>query len=361
MVALSGKAEQRPRRARRTGSTGVVCACLMAAALLAGCSLVGNKQSPPTTAPRVESPSKAGPSPKAAPAAKRPQEPSSPAVTNPPLGSVTRVAIVYADNVPVYRRIAERLAARIHGRAKVIPLHNPTSPPNPPQIADFDQVVAIGARAARSMSVRPVKQLVFCQVFNYRAYGLTGKNVRGVSMLPPVETQFKAWKRLAPDLKRIGVITGPGHDELIGQARNAARGMGMELVNRIAHSDKETLFEFKRLVPDIDGIWLLPDDRILSHRVLRELMTYSTRHRKQVVAFTPDLLRYGAVMSASGVETDIVDRLLTALRESADHPGRSGFQLLPLTEARIETNAGLLRQLGYTLDTPANREGGDER
>ncbi len=361
MVALSCKAEQRLRRASRTGRSGLVCACLMASALLAGCSLVGNMQHPPTTAPRVELPSKSRPPPKVTPAAKRPQESPSPTASKPPERPVTRVAIVYADNVPAYHRIAERLAARIHDRAKVMPLHSPTRTPSQPQLADFDQVVAIGARAARSMKERPAKQLVFCQVFNYREYGLTGKNVRGVSMVPPVETQFRAWKRLAPDLKRIGVITGPGHDELIGQARSAARGLGVELVNRIAHSDKETLFEFKRLVPDIDGIWLLPDDRILSHRVLRELMAYSTQHRKQVVAFTPDLLRYGAVMTASGVESDIVDQLLTALLESAEHPDGSGFQLLPLTEARIETNVNVLRQLGYPLDTAATREGGDEQ
>ncbi len=354
MVALSGKAEQRFSRALRTGLSGVVCACLIATALLAGCSLVGEKQKPPIAAPQIESPPKAKSSPKAPPAAKRPSALPSPAVTKAPPRAVMRVAIVYAENVPLYRRIAERLAARIHGRAQVIPLHNATLPPKELQIADYDQVVAIGVRAARGISELPAKQLIFCQVFNYRDYGLTGDNVLGVSMLPPAQTQFQAWKRLAPDLKRIGVITGPGHEGLIEQARTAARGLGMELVNRIAHSDKETLFEFKRLVPDIDGIWLLPDERILSHRVLRELMTYSTQHRIQVVAFTPDLLRYGAVMSASGVESDIVNQLLMALEESAEHPGGS-FQLLPLTKARVETNASLLRQLGYSLNTPANQ------
>ena len=35
----------------------------------------------------------------------------------------------------------------------------------------------------------------------------------------------------------------------------------------------------------IDGLWLLPDNRILSPDVVREMMSYSAKHKKQVVVF----------------------------------------------------------------------------
>ena len=106
------------------------------------------------------------------------------------------------------------------------------------------------------------------------------------------EPQFRAWKKLDPGLRRVGVITGPGHEKLISEARKAAQHHGIELIHHTVLTDMEMLYDFKRLTPEIQGLWLLPDDRILSRRVLREIMSYSTRHRQEVVVFHPELLYF---------------------------------------------------------------------
>ncbi len=343
-IALPGRAALRLGRAPRTGLSLILCGCLLSGGLLSGCALL-SKPAPPKPAPV-----KAPPQPAKPPAAKAP--------------AITHVAVVYAANVPVYKRIADELTARLK-RARPFPLRDETQAKiffrNPAGLSDYDQVVAIGDLAARGARNVPDKQLVFCQVFNYRDYGLSAKNIRGVSMLPPPNQQFKAWKALAPDIQRIGVITGPGHEALIAQAHAAAQQQGMELIHRIAQTDKETLYEFKRLVPDIDGLWLLPDDRILSHRVLRELMTYSTRHRKQVAVFHPQLLKLGGLISASSVEADIADQVLAALRAAAKGPSDAISPLRRLTKVHIEINDGLAHRLGYVTLPAATLSGADAR
>lgn len=342
MVALSHKAGQRIARVRRTGLMGVVCGCLMTIGFLTGCSVVVAPEAPPeapTTTPPTDAPG---------PPVKAPNDLPKPKAAKQPEQAPDRVAIIYAQGVPSYKRIAEALVARIPSRARAFPLVDDAKLRLESQNDEYGQVVAIGVLAARTARELSDKPLVFCQAFNFRDYGLIEKHMMGISMLPPAEQQFAAWGALASDAKRIGVITGPGHERLIAQARTAARLHGMELIDRIAHTDKETLFEFKRLVPGIDGLWLVPDERILSHRVLRELMAYSARHRKLVLAFAPELLEFGALMSASGVEADIVDQLLVALDESARPVGEPTFRLLPLTRAHIEINAELARSLGYS-------------
>lgn len=342
--APSGRSTGRPVRARSAARGGILWACLTATALMSGCSLVTGPASAPASPPmqpRPETPNAQAPAkPRAVTKSQAPTKPAP---------AAQRVAILYPEQVPIYRRLAELLGERLGTRARGFPLSEDRAWGDGTDIAEFDQVVAIGVRAARNASRLSAKTLVFCQVFNFRDYGLIGDNMRGISMLAPPEQQFEAWKTLAPDLRRIGVITGPGHQVLIEHARSAARQQGLELMHRIVQSDKETLYEFKRLVPDIDGLWLLPDERILSHRVLRELMSYSAQHRKQVAAFTPDLLPFGALLSASSVEADIVDQVLVALADFRQRPGESAFRVLPLTESQIEVNAKLARQLGYSV------------
>ncbi len=326
--ALSAVTGPRSLRACWNLPRGALRVGLMTLALLGGCSL-----NPGPRLPSAKPPAPAQPSP-APQAAVKP---------------VARVAILYAKDVAVYRQLATRLAKDIGARSEVFPLT--FSPEGQPAILDSDlseygDIVAIGAAAARHASRLPDKRLVFCQVFNYDDYGLAKPNTLGVSMLAPPARQFEAWHRLDPGVKKIAVLTGPGHAGLIAQARAAAARADLQLVHRVALTDKDMLYEFKRMVPEIDGVWLLPDERILSHRVLRELMRYSARHKKQVAVFAPQLLQLGALLSASSTEADIADQVVAALRHLDQDPPPLAFRLLPLTQADIKINSTLAQGLG---------------
>lgn len=318
-----------------------ICAALLSVTLLSACSLFDSARTPSTPAPVVESHGQQVP-----PATKPAPKPAKPAVAAAPAPPKT-VAIVYADPVPMYGRIAAGVAARLPKRSQIFALKQEQLEPRKTELKQYDQVVAIGATAARSASTLPAKPLVYYQVFNRGDYGLERSHMRAISMTPPMEQQFGALKSLAPDVNRLGVITGPGHEALIRQAGTAARQHGMQLVHRVTHTDKETLFEFKRLVPEIDAFWLLPDNRVLSHRVLRELMAYGTQHKKRILAFSPELLQLGALMSASSVESDVVDQIVAAL-ESFDATGPGNFQVRPLTKTSIQINKTLAQRLGYS-------------
>lgn len=324
---------------------GALLAVGLMAGLSSGCALLEGIEA--QSQPQVE-PAPA-PQPQAAPS--QPQEPAA----RPRRRDPEPVAIVYTAGVPVYQATAAAIAARSPGPARLIPLSQDDGALSAEAVRGYPQVVAVGAAAARSALELPAKQVVFCQVFNYREHGLARDGVIGVSMLPPPTQQFRAWKALAPELKRIGVISGAGHDDLIEAARTAARAQDADLVHREVRTDKEALYEFKRMVPDIDGFWLLPDERVLSHRVLREIMEYGVKHRKLILSFTPELLRFGAVMSVSSRETDVAERVVTALR-MPNAAERQPFQLLPLWEASIEVNRDVAHRIGYALPSPTGSQ-----
>jgi ABC-type uncharacterized transport system substrate-binding protein len=252
------------------------------------------------------------------------------------------VAILLSDDLPVYSRIADELVSRLPRRPDIISLQGDpaASAQAMSKINDSGpgNIVAIGPLAARTVSRLTDRQIIFCQVFNHREHGLTAAHMRGVSILPPAELQFSAWKKLDAGLSQVGVITGPDHEALIARARSAAQHHGIELIHRVVHSDKEMLYTFKRLTPGIQGLWLLPDDRILSRRVLRELMEYSNKHNKEVMVFHPKLLRLGGLISVSGTDADVAEQVVAALGTSSARTASPASGLFPLTKIHIEIN-----------------------
>ncbi|HUT39725.1 MAG TPA: ABC transporter substrate binding protein [Gammaproteobacteria bacterium] len=315
---------------------------LLACALLTGCT-VANKavlESRPVSSPEL-------------------QAEKSPVHTPPPVPQfLLPVTLLLSDDVPAYSRIADELVTRLPGNREIISLHGDPAAGDQAisklNDSDRDYIVAIGSLAAQAASRLTGRQIVFCQVFNYQEHGLNAGHMRGVSILPPAELQFSTWKFLDAGLRQVGVISGPGHEALIAQARSAAKRHGIELVHRVANSDKEMLYTFKRLSPEIQGLWLLPDDRILSRRVLRDVMAYSNKHHKQVMVFHPELLRLGGLLSVSGMDADIADQVIAALHASSARTAPPAAGLLPLTRIRIEVNAQSLQEL-HTPAAPGRR------
>ncbi|MDH4048535.1 MAG: hypothetical protein OEW68_06730 [Gammaproteobacteria bacterium] len=207
-------------------------------------------------------------------------------------------------------------------------------------------VVAIGLRAALSARALSTVPVVFCQVFNVYDNDLITENVKGVSSIPPIGLQLKAWKELDPALKDVGAIVGNGHESLVEEAAMAATELGLELHVRVAGSDKETLYLFNRMVPDIDGFLLFPDNRILSRTVLDQMLSYAARHRVQVAVFNESLLSMGATLSSTAVDADIASTIVQVLDRFERNLGSELPALTPLTEIRIQTNKALIQQYG---------------
>lgn len=318
--------------------------CLLVCALLTSCAVMEKPAAPSKPAPVTERSIE-----------KSPKAPEKVQVIPKRL---PRVTILMSDDIPAYRGVRDELIARLPHSPSVINLQG--EPVTEREIiekleqAGNRHVVAIGPLAAQAASQYTAGMVLFCQVFNHTDLGLTAPHLQGVSMLPPADLHFRAWVSHAPGLQRVGVITGNGHEALFAKARDAARSHGIELKHRVVKSDREMLHAFKRLTPQIQGLWLLPDDRVLSRRVLRDIMAYSVKHNLQVVVFHPELLRHGALMSVSSVDSDVAVQVIAALRNIPDRTGSPAGTLRPLSKIHIELNP-LLEQEHGRLPAPQSR------
>ena len=214
-------------------------------------------------------------------------------------------------------------------------------------------VIAIGLPAARIARDRFNGPVIFSQVFNYQELLVNGRAIRGVSAIPPLDLQVREWKKLDPKLRRIGLIVARSHTELVAQAEAAAKAAAISLVHHVSAYDRETLYLFKRMVPQIDGLWLVPDDRILSPGILRELLSYASSHGVPVCVFNDAFLQWGAFMSATPTSADTA-RTLRQLLDSMSKGATKGPPLTTVSEAMIRLNVDVAQRFGLPFPQRAS-------
>jgi ABC-type uncharacterized transport system substrate-binding protein len=287
--------------------------------------------------------------PEAAPPVEPPLPAPAPAPEPEPVA--VQVAILLSDDIPVFASVADKIRRRLGPGDHTI--HDLGGhPANSTRILEEiertnpDQLVSVGLLAAQVGRQLDTVPMVFCYVFNYQDHDLISPSSKGVNLLPPFEMQLDAWRDLSPGLSRIGVITGPNQEALVGELQQASEAEEIELFARTVHSDQEALYAFKRLTPEIEGLMLLPDNRILSPRVVREIMSYGARHRIQIVVFGSSLLDLGAFMAITSLDSDIADQVVARLGEMTDEGWPAGIDMTPLTKMEREVNPDVAQHLG---------------
>jgi putative ABC transport system substrate-binding protein len=265
---------------------------------------------------------------------------------------VPGIAIIVSDNSPAFvgvqREIGKKFSQRIE--TYILGDENKYSTVRKKiQSSDLPVIVAIGLPAARLAQGLSDKKVIFCQVFNYEDAELVTPWMKGVSATAPVREQFRAWKALDPKLTRVGVITGKNLQGLMKEAQAAASENRIRLDHVEVSSDKETIYAYKQLVPKIEGLWLVPDNRVLSNEVIRDMMAYSVKQGKQVVVFSHEMLGLGGLVSAESSYADIADQVLVRIRQAQEYAGVPGVPVAALTKANIRINAVMASRLNLAL------------
>lgn len=311
-------------------------AAMLAALSVSGCTTFAPQDIPPPPDPDPE-PVAVVPAPEPVPL---PPTRPEPAVVPPAPPALPPVAIVLTSTQPAYADVAEELAARLD-QYVVYDLSDKSQPPVTVlrRINDSETraVVAIGLRAAQSSVAMARSPVIFSQVFNHQDHDLLTARSRGVAALAPPGAQLAAWQEIDPDLRRLGLIVGSGHDELIATAEVEAQRRGIELMVRESGSDQETLYLFRRMIRDIDGFWLFPDNRILSPRVLQQMIADASRVQVPLSVPNESMLDMGAAVSFATVAADIAETIVRLIREIEAGRLASVPPISQLSEIRVTT------------------------
>jgi hypothetical protein len=134
-----------------------------------------------------------------------------------------QVEILISEDIPAYKEVADELVKLLGTRGTISMLTasklNNMKLINKLNTNEHSQFVSIGLNAAIASKYLKNRQLVFCQVYNYQDYALVSSKHKGVSMLPSLPQIFNTWRVLSPQTTNIGVISGPGMEDVIALAK----------------------------------------------------------------------------------------------------------------------------------------------
>jgi ABC-type uncharacterized transport system substrate-binding protein len=262
------------------------------------------------------------------------------------------VAIIVSDSSPAFTGVQRELARKFSQPVSVYVLSDESANASVrKKIAASPKttIVAIGLPAARLARSLTNKKVIFCQVFNYEEAGLVTPWMKGVAATVPMREQFRVWKTLYPNLSRVGAITGNNLQGLMKEAQEAADANQIQLVHVVVKSDKETLYAYKKLTPKVQGMWLVPDNRVLSHGVIRDVMAHSVKQGMPVAVFGGELLGLGGLISLETSHADIADQVMARVRQAQDATGVPGSSVMPLTKATIRINTVMAQRLNLKI------------
>lgn len=262
------------------------------------------------------------------------------------------VLILLSSSAGPYKRLANEIRRSIGEYATQVILTgkyaHDKSIINEVKSSKATQIVAIGLLAAKAVKAIENKQVIFTHVVNYQDNDLVTENSKGVCGLPSPELLFKDWRKLSPKLTTVAIISGKNLDTYLNRVKKAAKAQGIKLRLDQVSTDKEFIYKSKSLKA-VDGQWILPDNRVLSAKALKEVMAYGSRRGRQIVVFSPKLLSFGGFFYVQPDESEMAKVVLQRLSDSAGKTTIPGDGVLPVMSHTMGINQNIARQFNLKI------------
>lgn len=190
-----------------------------------------------------------------------------------------------------------------------------------------DVVVGVATIAAQSLykyAKEGKTKLVFASVTDPIAAKLVKSlqnpegNTSGVSNYVDLEPQLAMFKKLKPNLKKLGFIYNPGEMNslsLIGMLQEICPKFDVELITMVATKSSEVQQSARNLAEKVDAIFVSNDNTALS--ALRTIINEAAKLNIPVFVSDTDIVDQGALAAlgpnqyAVGLKTaEIIDRVL---------------------------------------------------
>lgn len=205
--------------------------------------------------------------------------------------------------------------------------------------------------AARLASLAPIETVVIGSAAYELASTVPGLDVfhagvlnpsrmdQGVDALPPFSVQLDYWLSQTPELDRLGVIGGPGLAGRMEELAQACAERGITLERRQVTSDAEMLLDFRSMVPRIDGFVFLPDETILSPRIIQQVISHGRQNGVQMLVYSPVMFNLGASLYVRPDPVMVARALMELLENPGAHPRVAQMQTRNRLDGGYEVSA----------------------
>lgn len=125
-------------------------------------------------------------------------------------------------------------------------------------------------------------------------------NVTGVSLAYPLSVQFQWLKRFLPGRSKLALLFNPQQNETTAEtAKIRAKQAGLEITAIPVETPKQLPYALEQLAKNVDALFTIPDDLVLSANTAQAVLLASFRNRVPMVGLSDNWVKSGALYALS--------------------------------------------------------------
>lgn len=212
-------------------------------------------------------------------------------------------------------------------------------------------LITIGSTATRSAIEAPGDgATIACMALDPSDFR-SARNMTGVLLEFPLETQLKWIQRFLPATQSIGVLYNAAENRhRIEQAREVAQRLGMRLVAREVNRPQDLPDALSSVAREADLLWAVTDRIVLSQKTAEAVLLFSFRNRMPFTGLSSSWVKAGALYALDRDYEDLGSQCAEmALQVAA---GRRADAIAPTTPRTITYVVNLRTAEHLKMDFP---------
>lgn len=238
------------------------------------------------------------------------------------------IAVVLTDNSAPYQEFASSLQQRLKGSSWQISYTD--TEPRAPERQPVALIVTAGSEALRKTLAGAPRVPILATLLTEHAYqSQIGASrppaISAIYLDQPAQRQARLLRLLFPELQRVGLLLSEQSRQQADNLRAALAGQRLQPVSEFANGEEYILPTLEALLQRSEVLLALPDPLLYSRNTIKAILITSYRHRRPVIAFSPAMVKAGA---------------LAALHSTPQQIGRQAADMLITNGARLPAPSG---------------------
>ncbi|WP_315809346.1 ABC transporter substrate-binding protein [Pseudomonas sp. C9-3] len=261
------------------------------------------------------------------------------------------ILLVSTEQSPALQDFAEALAQ--HRPNDQVRLETPENLPPAANLDGQTRLLLLGSGALNwrlaSHDAPPALTLLVSRVEARQVLG--EREPPHLSLLwsdPPPARQLQLALQLSPRPQRIGVLLGPTSEFLLPELDQAARELGVELINE-RQTRPDDSRPLRELLGRSDLLLGLDDKQLYNAQTIKGILLSAYAENRALIGPTATFVKAGSLASSYSDQSDWLETLDTLLDQPAEQWPRS---LYP-ERFKVQSNRQVARSLGIDLPDDA--------
>ncbi|MEN8256414.1 MAG: ABC transporter substrate binding protein [Thermodesulfobacteriota bacterium] len=211
-----------------------------------------------------------------------------------------------------------------------------------------DLLIAFGSKALRfTASIKDIP-IIYLLVPSPDKIIRDRSNVTGVLLQPVAGLEFRALRKIAPALKRIGVVYNPAKSKDLVR-ETISNNKDLHYMLRPVQQPQEVAKQLDTLASEVDLVWMPPDSTVLTPHTEQSFYLFSLQNEVPLLAFSEKYLKKGASFAVSldlSSMGDMAADLALLIKN-----GAKAVNIPPIRpqQVKLKQNSIILNKLGFHI------------